>query len=169
MEILLVENNPADARLVQEALRPVAGAPHLSVARDGQEALAFLRRQDAYAAAPRPDLILLDLDLPKKQGLDVLAAIKQDRQLQAIPVVVLTTSEATSDIRRSYELAASACVLKPVDLDPFLTVIQTVAHFWGRVALLPRRGPAWPDRRAAQALGATRAGLPPVVPQDART
>jgi CheY-like chemotaxis protein len=139
VNILVVEDNPADARLVVEALQPLDGGHHVSVARDGDEALAFLRRSAPFADAPRPDLILLDLGIPKKRGLDVLAEIKRDAALHTIPVVVLSGSEALGDIKRSYELDASSYVLKPVGLESFLSAIQTIAHYWGRTAVFPRR------------------------------
>jgi two-component system, chemotaxis family, response regulator Rcp1 len=138
IEILLVEDNIGDVRLTTEALRDAKVRNHLSVARDGVEALAMLRQQGPHAAAPRPDLILLDLNLPKKSGREVLAEIKQDDGLKDIPVVVLTTSQAERDIVESYRLHANAYVTKPVDLDQFLKVVQTIEQFWLEIVKLPR-------------------------------
>src|SRR5438094_9043392 len=130
IEILLVEDNPGDARLTKEALRDAKVRNNLHVVLDGVEALAFLRRQGKHAAVPKPDLILLDLNLPKKDGREVLEEIKQDDQLRHIPVVILTTSQAERDIAESYRLRASAFVKKPVDLEQFLKVVQSIEHFW---------------------------------------
>jgi CheY-like chemotaxis protein len=137
VEILLVEDNPGDVRLTQEALRESKLHNNLSVARDGVEALAFLRREDPYATAPRPDLILLDLNLPRKDGREVLAEIKSDPHLRAIPVVVLTTSQAEQDIAQSYNLHANCYVTKPVDLEQFITVVQSIEGFWFSIVTLP--------------------------------
>jgi two-component system, chemotaxis family, response regulator Rcp1 len=137
IDILLVEDSPADVRLTREALKEAKVLNHLHVARDGVAALAFLRKQGDYAGSPRPDLILLDLNLPKKDGREVLAEIKQDEGLRLIPVVVLTTSSAEEDIVRSYGLHANAYVTKPVDLAQFLKVIQSVEEFWLAVVTLP--------------------------------
>ena len=112
---------------------------HLSVVPDGVEAMAFLRREGAYADAPRPDLILLDLNLPRKDGRGVLAEVKQDPALQHIPVVVLTSSQAEQDIARAYELHANCYVTKPVDLDQFVKIVQSIEQFWFTVVKLPRR------------------------------
>ncbi|HLI27394.1 MAG TPA: response regulator [Chloroflexota bacterium] len=139
VEILLVEDNPGDVRLTVEALREARVANRLSVAADGQEALAFLRREGRYADAPRPDLILLDLNLPRKDGREVLAEIKADPVLRRIPVVVLTTSSAEQDILRSYDLHANCYITKPVDLEAFLTVVRAVEYFWLRIVALPGR------------------------------
>src|ERR1041385_4315399 len=130
IEILLVEDNPGDARLTREALRDAKVRNNLHVAPDGVEALAFLRRQGKHAAVPKPDLILLDLNLPKKDGREVLEAVKQDDQLRHIPVVILTTSPAERDIVESSRLRANAYVTKPVDLEQFLRVVQSIEHFW---------------------------------------
>jgi CheY-like chemotaxis protein len=140
IEILLVEDNPADVRLTQEALREGKVRNRLSVARDGAEALAFLRREGAFAAAPRPDLILLDLNLPRKDGREVLAEVKQDPVLRRIPVVVLTTSSAEVDILKSYELHANCYITKPVDLEQFVTVVRSIDDFWLTVVRLPGEG-----------------------------
>lgn len=137
VEILLVEDSPGDVRLTTEALKEAKVRNRVHVASDGQEALEFLRRQGRFAKAPRPDLILLDLNLPKMDGRTVLKAIKQDPDLKRIPVVVLTTSQAESDIVRSYELQASAYVSKPVDLEQFLNVVRSVEDFWLTVVRFP--------------------------------
>ncbi|HEX5417854.1 MAG TPA: response regulator [Chloroflexota bacterium] len=136
-EILLVEDNPGDVRLTREALREGKAIHHLNVSRDGVDALAFLRREDPYTDAPRPDLILLDLNLPRKDGREVLAAIKADQALKHIPVVVLTTSQAEQDVARSYELSANCYIAKPVDLDQFMHVVRAVEDFWLTVVTLP--------------------------------
>lgn len=138
IEILLVEDNPGDARLTREALRDAKVRNNLHVAPDGVEALAFLRRQGKHAAAPRPDLILLDLNLPKKDGREVLEEIKQDDRLRHIPVVILTTSQAERDIAESYRLRANAFVTKPVDLEQFLKVVRSIEHFWLEIVKLSR-------------------------------
>jgi len=137
VEILLVEDNPGDVRLTVEALKEGKVLNNLSVAEDGQEALAFLRREGKYAHAPRPDLILLDLNLPKKDGREVLAEIKADEGLKTIPVVVLTTSEAEEDIVRAYNLHANCYITKPVGLDEFLRVVEMVEGFWLSIVKLP--------------------------------
>jgi CheY-like chemotaxis protein len=128
-EILLVEDNPDDIDLTVEALRENQSTHHLHVVENGTEALAFLRRDGTYAGAPRPDLVLLDLNLPKKSGYEVLAAIKTDPLLQRIPVVILTSSAAETDRRRSVDLGADGYVTKPVDLDDFLRVVEAINHF----------------------------------------
>jgi two-component system, chemotaxis family, response regulator Rcp1 len=137
IEILLVEDNPGDVRLTTEALRDAKVRNHLTVAHDGVEALAMLRREGRYAAVPRPDLILLDLNLPKKGGREVLQEVKQDDALKHIPVVILTTSQAERDIVEGYRLQANAYVTKPVDLEQFLRVIQTIEQFWLEIVKLP--------------------------------
>jgi len=137
IEILLVEDNPGDVRLTIEALRDGKVRNNLSVVGDGVEALAFLRREGRYASAPRPDLILLDLNLPKMDGREVLAAIKADPSLRMIPVVVLTTSNAEQDIVRTYALHANCYITKPVDLDQFITVVKTIEDFWFTIVTLP--------------------------------
>lgn len=137
IEILLVEDNPADVRLTQEALKEGKVRNHLHVARDGIEAMEFLRRVGKYANAVRPDLILLDLNLPRKDGREVLADIKLDPELKAIPVVVLTTSSAEQDIFKSYKLHANCYITKPVDLDQFVHVVKSIDDFWLTVVRLP--------------------------------
>ena len=137
IHVLLVEDNPGDVRLTTEALREGKIPHHLHVVSDGVEAMAFLRREGPYADAPRPDLILLDLNLPKKDGREVLAEIKADENLKRIPVVVLTTSQAEEDILRTYELHANCYVTKPVDLQQFIAVIQAIEEYWLATARLP--------------------------------
>ncbi|GEL73022.1 MULTISPECIES: response regulator [Myxococcus] len=139
IEILLVEDNPGDVRLTIEALKEGKVRNRLSVARDGVEALAFLRRQGAYADAAQPDLILLDLNLPRKDGREVLAEIKVDPALRRIPVVVLTTSKAEEDILRTYDLHANCYIAKPVDLEQFISVVRSIDDFWLSVVRLPPR------------------------------
>lgn len=138
IEILLVEDNPGDVRLTIEALRDGKVRNHLSVAKDGVEALAFLRREGSYASAPRPDVILLDLNLPRKDGREVLAEVNADPELRSIPIVVLTTSRAEGDILRSYDLHANCYITKPVDLDQFITVVKTIEDFWFTIVTLPK-------------------------------
>jgi two-component system, chemotaxis family, response regulator Rcp1 len=137
LEILLVEDNPADVRLTEEAFREGKIHNTLVVARDGVEAMDFLYRRGKYADAVRPDLILLDLNLPRKDGREVLAEIKADPDLRRIPVVVLTTSRAEMDIVRSYNLHANCYVVKPVDLDQFIGIIQSIESFWLTAVMLP--------------------------------
>ena len=137
VEILLVEDNPGDVRLTQEALKEGKVYNNLHWAKDGVEALEFLRRQGKHAKAPRPDIILLDLNLPKKDGREVLAVIKNDADLKHIPVVVLTTSEAEEDVLKSYSLHANCYVTKPVDLEKFIHVVQSIDRFWLTVVTLP--------------------------------
>lgn len=139
IEILLVEDSPADVRLTEEAFRENRIANNLHVVGDGEAAMAFLRRQGPYADAPRPDLILLDLNLPRKDGREVLAEIKDDDALKAIPVVVLTTSQAEQDILCSYNLHANSFVTKPIDLDQFINVVKAVESFWLTIVTLPPR------------------------------
>ena len=138
IEILLVEDNPGDVRLTTEALRDAKVRNHLTVAPDGVEALAMLRKEGRHATVPRPDLILLDLNLPKKGGREVLEEVKADESLKHIPVVILTTSQAERDIAESYRLQANAYVTKPVDLEQFLKVVQTIEEFWLEIVRLPR-------------------------------
>jgi len=137
VEILLVEDNPGDVRLTKEALREGKVYNNLHWAKDGVEALEFLRRQGKHAKAPRPDIILLDLNLPKKDGREVLEIIKGDEQLKNIPVVVLTTSKAEEDVVRSYALHANCYVTKPVDLEKFIVVVKSIDRFWLTVVTLP--------------------------------
>jgi CheY-like chemotaxis protein len=135
--ILLVEDNAADVRLTREALKDAKVHNQLHVAADGVEAMALLRREGRHAGAPRPDLVLLDLNLPKKDGREVLEEIKQDPGLQNIPVVILTTSQAEEDVLRSYQLRANAFVTKPVDLERFLEVVRSIESFWLEIVRLP--------------------------------
>ncbi len=129
-DILLVEDNPGDVVLMREALREAEVHNTLHVAPDGREALAFLRREGAYAAAPRPDLILLDLNLPRLNGHEVLAAIKDDPTLRRIPVVMLTTSDAPSDVRAAYDHHVNSYITKPVDLEQFFAVVKGLDGYW---------------------------------------
>jgi len=140
VDILLVEDSPADVRLTREALHEAKVINTLHVVKDGVSALAFLRKQGQYAGSPRPKLILLDLNLPKKDGREVLAEIKEDEDLKRIPVVVLTTSKAEEDILRSYNLHANAYIAKPVDLTRFFEVIRALEGFWLAVVTLPPNG-----------------------------
>ena len=137
IEVLLVEDNPGDVRLTREALKDGKVSNNLSVMQDGVEALRFLRREGPYADAPRPDVVLLDLNLPKKDGRQVLQEMKQDRSLRTIPVVVLTSSDAERDIVGAYELQASCFITKPVDLDQFITVVKSIEDFWFSIVKLP--------------------------------
>ena len=130
IEILMVEDNPGDVRLTQEALKDAKVLVTLNVATDGDEALKYLRRQPPYAAATRPDLILLDLNLPKRDGREVLAAIKSDDSLKRIPVVILTTSRAEEDVMRAYQLNVNCYVTKPVDFEQFTRIVQAIEEFW---------------------------------------
>jgi two-component system, chemotaxis family, response regulator Rcp1 len=139
IEILLVEDNPGDVRLTREALRDGKVHNNLSVVSDGVEALEFLHQEGQFADAPRPGLILLDLNLPRKDGRQVLAEIKSDPALSRIPVVVLTTSQAEEDVLKTYGLHANAYVTKPVDLEQFLKVVQSIEDFWLTLVTLPPR------------------------------
>jgi two-component system, chemotaxis family, response regulator Rcp1 len=139
IEILLVEDNPGDMGLTREALREGKVRNTLSVVPNGVEAMAFLRHEGNYARVARPDLILLDLNLPKKDGRQVLSEIKSDVDLRTIPVVILTTSQADQDIIRSYDLHANCYVTKPVDLDQFITVVKSIEDFWLTIVKLPAR------------------------------
>jgi CheY-like chemotaxis protein len=136
-KILLVDDNPGDARLVAEGLKAAAPAARLSVVRDGVEAIRSLRREGQYATAPTPDLILLDLRMPRKSGLEVLAEVKQDPNLRSIPVVVLTSSDAPQDIRMAYHLHANCYIAKPMELTGFLEAMKAVSEFWLAVVKLP--------------------------------
>jgi CheY-like chemotaxis protein len=138
VEILLVEDNPGDVRLTLEAFREGKIQNHLSVVSDGVEALAFLRREGGYVNVPRPDLILLDLNLPKKDGRDVLAEIKGEEYLKRIPIVVLTTSNAERDILETYDLRASCYITKPVDFAQFVTVVKLIEDFWFSIVKLSK-------------------------------
>jgi CheY-like chemotaxis protein len=137
VEILLVEDNPGDVRLTKEALKEGKVYNNLHWAKDGVEAMEFLRQEGKNAKAPRPDIILLDLNLPKKDGREVLASLKSDSRFKHIPVVILTTSEAEEDVLKSYELHANCYVTKPVDLEKFIQVVQSIDRFWLTVVTLP--------------------------------
>ncbi len=137
MNILSVEDNPGDVRLIQEALRNGKVGNGLRVVKDGVEALMFLHRKGKFANVPRPDLILLDLNLPKKGGREVLAEIKADKQLRHIPVVILSTSQADEDILKTYGLRANCYITKPVELDDFMTVLKSIEDFWLTIVKLP--------------------------------
>ena len=139
VEILLVEDNPGDVRLTKEALKEGKVYNNLTWAKDGVEALEVLRQQGKHAKAPRPDIILLDLNLPKKDGREVLSVIKGDDQLKQIPVVILTTSKAEEDVLKSYELHANCYVTKPVDLEKFIQVVRCIDSFWMTVVTLPSK------------------------------
>jgi len=134
---LLVEDNPGDVRLTQEALKSHKVQNNLHVVTDGEEAMAFLRKQGKYKDAPRPDIILLDLNLPKKDGREVLADIKSDPSLKTIPVVIISSSEAEQDIIKSYDLNANCYVTKPVNFDQFIKVVQSINEFWLTIVKLP--------------------------------
>jgi two-component system, chemotaxis family, response regulator Rcp1 len=137
IQVLLVEDSPGDIRLTQEALKDAKMHINLHVVRDGEQAMSFLMREGEYADAPRPDLILLDLNLPKKDGREVLQEIKENPTLKIIPVVILTTSASEGDILRSYLLHANCYITKPVSLDGFLTVVKSIEDFWMSVVKLP--------------------------------
>ena len=137
-QILLVEDNPADVRLAREALKGGPVENNLNVVPDGIEAVAYLRREGNYAGVSRPELILLDLNLPKKDGREVLAQIKADDDLKTIPVIVLTTSSADQDIQTAYRLHANCYVVKQLDLDAYISSVRSIENFWFRTAKLPR-------------------------------
>jgi CheY-like chemotaxis protein len=137
VEILLVEDNPGDVDLTRETLQDSKLLNHMNVVGNGVEAMAYLRRQGKYAEATRPDLILLDLNLPKKDGREVLAEVKADDRLRRIPVVVLTTSSAEQDILQTYDLHANCYITKPVNLDQFSAVVQAIEEFWFTIVKLP--------------------------------
>ncbi|MGB7750808.1 MAG: response regulator [Candidatus Acidiferrales bacterium] len=139
MEVLLVEDSPGDVRLTQEAFRDANPSIRLHVATDGVEAMTFLRREGIYANAPRPDLILLDLNLPKMDGREVLAHIKEDHTLKTIPTVILTTSDAEADIVKSYQLQANCYLSKPVQLDVFESLVGSINDFWLNKVKLPQQ------------------------------
>jgi len=138
IEVLLVEDSPGDVRLTKEAFKDAKVHINLHVVSDGAKAMAFLKGEGEHASVSRPDLILLDLNLPKKDGREVLAEIKESPTLKSIPVVVLTTSSSEADILRSYELHANCYITKPVDLEGFLTVVKSIDSFWLSVVKLPR-------------------------------
>ena len=137
IEILLVEDNPGDIRLTVEALNEGKVANNLNVVNDGVDALAYLRRQGKFCNSVRPDLVLLDLNLPKKNGREVLEEIKNDPVLKRLPVVILTTSNAEQDIHKTYDLHANCFITKPVDLEQFINVVRTIEDFWLTVVRLP--------------------------------
>jgi two-component system, chemotaxis family, response regulator Rcp1 len=140
IEVLLVEDNLGDVRLTQEAFREANPAIHLHVASDGVEAMTFLRRERAHAQSPRPDLILLDLNLPRMDGRQVLAQVKADSDLKTIPTIILTTSEAEADIMKSYQLQANCYLTKPVQLEAFEALVKSINDFWLTTARLPNQG-----------------------------
>ena len=140
IEILLVEDNPGDVDLAREAFENGKVHNSLHVVLDGEAAIMFLRRQGTFAAAPRPDLVLLDLNLPKKDGREVLAEIKADESLMRIPVVILTTSAAEEDVLESYNLHANCYITKPIDLNQFMKVVQSIKNFWLSIVVLPPDG-----------------------------
>jgi len=142
VEILLVEDNPGDVRLTQEALKESKICNHLSVVTDGVEAVEYLRQEGRFAQAVRPDLILLDLNLPRKNGREVLAEIKEDQDLRRIPVVILTISQDEEDVFKAYNLHANCYVNKPLDLNRFLKVVQSIEDFWLTIVKLPPTGEA---------------------------
>lgn len=142
VEVLMVEDNPGDVRLTREALREGKVRNHLHVAESGEAALDFLYQRGTHAYAPHPDLILLDLKLPRKSGLEVLAEIKADASLRRIPVVILSSSQAERDIVRSYDLHANAYVTKPVGLAEFISVVKSIEDFWLEIVKLPPDGAA---------------------------
>lgn len=137
--ILLVEDNEGDVGLIEEVLEETKIRKHLHIAEDGEEAMLFLHGEGKFHCSPRPDIILLDLNSPKKDGRDVLKEVKEDNNLRSIPVIVLTTSNSEKDIIRSYELRANAYVTKPLDLNQFIKVIESIANFWLEVVKLPTR------------------------------
>lgn len=139
VQILLVEDNPGDVLLTREALAEAKVANDLNVVRDGEDAMRFLRRQGDHVDAPRPDLVLLDLNLPRKDGREVLEEIKLDPELRRIPVIVLTTSAAEQDILQTYDLYANSYVTKPLDVDEFLAAVRSIEGFWLEVVRLPKR------------------------------
>jgi two-component system, chemotaxis family, response regulator Rcp1 len=139
IEILLIEDNPGDVRLTQECLKKSKVTNHLSVAEDGVEALNFLHRANSFASAPRPDLIVLDLNLPRKDGRELLAEIKSDPDLRRIPVVILTSSDAEADIYKSYDLHANCYITKPIIFEEFIKVITAIENFWLSIVRLPEK------------------------------
>ncbi len=137
IEVLLVEDNPGDAQLTRIALEDSKISVNLNVVEDGVEAMAFLRKQGNYADAPHPDIVLLDLNLPRKDGREVLAEIKADQSFKRIPVVVLTTSQSEEDILKAYNLSANCFITKPVDFDQFVKIVQSIENFWFAIVKLP--------------------------------
>jgi two-component system, chemotaxis family, response regulator Rcp1 len=144
VQILLVEDNPGDVRLTMEALKEAKVLNKLTVVKDGIEALTLLRKQGQHADVVRPDLILLDLNLPRKDGREVLAEIKADDDLKRIPVVILTTSQDEQDVLKTYNLYANCYITKPVDLDQFITVVKSIEDFWLGIVVLPKNGKRYP-------------------------
>jgi two-component system response regulator len=140
IEILLIEDNPGDVDLTREALESNKLRNNLHVVRDGEEAMAFLRHEGKYAGVPRPGLVLLDLNLPRKNGREVLAEMKSDENLKRIPVVVLTSSQAEEDIHKTYNLHANCYVNKPIELNHFIKVVQAIEDFWLTIVELPHNG-----------------------------
>lgn len=138
IEILLVEDNPAHVKLTRNALTSMKIANTVAVAQDGVEALHYLRKEGKYADAHRPDLVLLDLNLPKKNGKELLAEIKQDDRLKRIPVIILTTSEEELDIMTAYDSYANGYITKPVDIDGFIEIVRSIEHFWFTIVKLPQ-------------------------------
>ncbi|MGB0694179.1 MAG: response regulator [Rhodospirillaceae bacterium] len=139
MDILLVEDNPGDVRLAAEAFKEGDLSTRLHSVSDGIEAMSFLRAEGSYATLPRPDLVLLDLNLPRKDGREVLQEMKGDADLRRIPVIVLTTSQADADIQKSYDLHANCYIVKPVDFDKFIEVVHGIEQFWCSMVKLPSR------------------------------
>ncbi|WP_442944724.1 response regulator [Nostoc sp.] len=137
IEVLLVEDNPGDAQLTRIALEDSKISIHLNVVEDGVEAMAFLRKQEKYAKVAHPHIVLLDLNLPRKDGREVLAEIKGDKNLKRIPVVILTTSQAEEDILKAYNLSANCYITKPVDFDQFVNIVQSIENFWFAIVKLP--------------------------------
>ncbi|WP_442949910.1 response regulator [Nostoc sp.] len=137
IQVLLVEDNPGDAQLTRIALEESKISIHLNVVEDGVEAMAFLRKQEKYVKAAHPDIVLLDFNLPRKDGREVLAEIKGDENLKRIPVVVLTTSQAEEDILKAYNLFANCYITKPVDFDQFVKIVQSIENFWFAIVKLP--------------------------------
>jgi CheY-like chemotaxis protein len=141
IDILLVEDSPGDVRLTREAFRETNGAVTMHVASDGVEAMAFLKQEGPYANAPRPDFVLLDLNLPRMDGREVLVHIKEDPLLSSIPVIILTTSDADADVLKSYELNANAYLKKPVTLEAFESLVRSINDFWLTKVMLPQHSP----------------------------
>ena len=138
VQVLLVEDSPGDIRLTREVLRDAKIANELHIVGDGEHAMAFLHQEGEYAGMPRPDLILLDLNLPRKDGREVLAELNDDPELHLIPVIVLTTSAAEQDVLRSYDLKAACYITKPIDLDEFISVVRSIESFWLSIVRLPQ-------------------------------
>jgi len=140
INILIVEDNPGDARLIKEVLNEGKILNDLHIVKDGVEAMEFLHKRGEYAKAPRPDLIILDLNLPKKDGREVLAEVKSDQHLKSIPIVIMTTSNAEEDILKSYNLHANCYITKPIDLNQFIKVVKSIEEFWFSIVKLPPKG-----------------------------